>query len=257
MWYRNGSFVTLGSLHVTVKAVVLAAGEGTRMRPLTDDKPKPLVEIDGKPMLERCFDSIVDGCAGTSTTVDSFVVVVGYESEEITERYGEEYDGRSVVYVHQEERKGLAHALLQAEPYIDDDFLLMHGDNVFAPSARENLRSVVRSDADATLLVEELPEEKARNTAVVVTRGDRVVDIDERDENPPSTLSVVGFYALPPAVFEACRRTEPSDRGERELGDALSLLADERDVRAVRLEGERVNVNRPEDVEKAERMLNL
>lgn len=240
-----------------MKAVVLAAGEGTRIRPLTDEKPKPLVEIDGKPMLERCFDTIVDGCAGTSRTVDSFVVVVGYKSDEITERYGGEYDGMSVVYAHQEERKGLAHALEQAESYVEDDFLLAHGDNVFAPSAHDDLRTVARSDADATLLLEELPEWKARNTAVVATRGDRVVDIVERDENPPSTLSVVGFYSLPPAVFEACRRTEPSDRGERELGDALASLADERDVRAVRLEGERINVNRPEDVERAERMLDL
>ena len=220
------------------------------MRPLTDDKPKPLVEVDGKPTLERCFESLAEAGA------EEFVVVVGYRADELVERYRDEYDGIPITYAHQRERNGLAHALLQAEPYVEGDFLLMHGDNVFAPSARDDLREVARSDADATLLVEEVPESVARNTGVVVTRGDRVVEIVERADDPPSTLSVVGFYRLPTAVFDACRSTEPSERGEHELADALSLLADERDVGAVRLDGERVNVNRPEDIERAERMLN-
>lgn len=232
-----------------MRGVVLAAGEGTRMRPLTDDKPKPLVEVDGKTVLERCFDSLID------VGVDGFVVVVGYKKEKIIEAYGQEYEDRRVVYAHQDERKGLAHALLQAEPYVEDDFVLAHSDNVFAPSAHDDLRRVIRSDADATLLVEEVPDDKARNTAVVVMRDDRVVDVVERVNNPPSNLSVVGFYSLPPSVFDACRSTEPSERGERELGDALSRLTDTCDVRAVTLDGERVNVNNVEDVEKAERML--
>lgn len=232
-----------------MRGVVLAAGEGTRMRPLTDDKPKPLVEVDGKTVLERCFDSLID------VGVDGFVVVVGYKKEKIIEAYGQEYEERRVIYAHQHERKGLAHALLQAEPYVEDDFLLAHGDNVFAASAYEDMREVALLDANATLLVEEVPDDKARNTAVVVVRDDRVVDVVERTDNPPSNLSVVGFYSLPPSIFDACRSTEPSERAERELGDALSRLADTCDVRAVTLNGERVNVNNVEDVEKAERML--
>ena len=117
------------------------------------------------------------------------------------------------------------------------------------------MREVALLDANATLLVEEVPDDKARNTAVVVVRDDRVVDVVERTDNPPSNLSVVGFYSLPPSIFDACRSTEPSERAERELGDALSRLADTCDVRAVTLNGERVNVNNVEDVEKAERML--
>jgi glucose-1-phosphate thymidylyltransferase len=232
-----------------MRGVVLAAGEGTRMRPLTDDKPKPLVEVDGKTVLERCFDSLID------VGVDGFVVVVGYKNEKIIEAYGDEYDGFPVVYAHQDERDGLAHALLQAEQYVENDFMLVHGDNVFASSAYDDLRGVTRSDADATLLVEEVPDDKARNTAVVVMCDDRVVDVVERADNPPSNLSVVGFYSLPPSVFDACRSTEPSERAERELGDALSRLADTCDVRAITLDGERVNVNNVEDIEKAERML--
>jgi glucose-1-phosphate thymidylyltransferase len=229
-----------------VKAVVLAAGEGTRLRPLTDGKPKPLVEVDGKSMLERCFDLLA------SLGVEEFVVVVGYMADAIEEKYGDEYGGAPITYAHQRERKGLAHALMQAEPHVDDTFPLMHGDNIFAPSARADIRSVVRSGADATLLVEEVPVERARNSAVVVTEGDRVVDVVERDDHPPSRLAVVGFYSLPPSVFDSCRRTEPSQRGEYELGDALALLAEDTDVRAVVLDGDRVNVNTLEDLERAE-----
>jgi len=233
-----------------MKAVILAAGEGTRLRPLTDSKPKPLVEVAGKPMLEHCFDSLADAGA------ESFVVVVGYMAGEICEAYGDEYDGMPITYAHQREQKGLAHALVQAEPYVNQDFLLMHGDNVFAESAHADLREVAGSDADAALLVEQVTKSEACDSAVALTDNDRVTDVVERADNPPSDLAVVGFYLLPPAVFEACRRTKPSDRGERELGDALSFLSDDCDVTTVRLGGDRVNVNTPEDIERAESMLN-
>jgi dTDP-glucose pyrophosphorylase len=85
--------------------------------------------------------------------------------------------------------------------------------------------------------------------------GNRLVDIVERDEHPPSKLAVVGFYVLPPSVFGCCRRTEPSERGEYELGDTLARLIVEAYVRAVRLDGQRVNVNENEDVARAEAIL--
>jgi len=232
-----------------MKGVALAAGEGTRLGNLIDDKPKPLVQAAGVPILERCFDLLIE--LGT----DGLVVVVGYKREKIIERCGEEYRDVPITYAHQCEQKGLAHALLQAEPYVEAEFLLVHGDNVFAPSAHEDLRSVAESEAEATLLVEKVDDKRARSSAVVVTNGDRVVDVVERPDDPPSNLSVVGFYSLPPEVFEACRRTEASERGERELGDALSSLARSREVRAVPLKGERVNVNWPGDIVKAERTL--
>lgn len=229
--------------------VILAAGEGTRLRPLTADMPKPLVEIYGTPILERCFDTLA------SVGVDEFVVVVGYMADSIEEKYGDEYDGASITYAYQHERNGLAHALLQAEPYVGDSFLLMHGDNVFSQKAYEDLRGVVNLDADGVLLVEKVSDDEARNSAVAVTDGKRVTDVFERPDNPPSSLGVVGFYSLPMSIFDACRRVEPSDRGERELGDALSVLCESHDLRAMRLEGERVNVNESEDIERARTVL--
>jgi len=92
-----------------MKAVVLAAGKGTRLRPLTDDKPKALVEVDGRPILSHCFDELVD------LDAEGFVVVVGYRKDDIIEYYGDEYEGVPITYAEQERQLGLADALLCAE----------------------------------------------------------------------------------------------------------------------------------------------
>jgi len=117
-----------------MKSVVLAAGKGTRLRPLTDDKPKGLVEVDGKPILTYCLEQLAE--LGT----DEFVIVVGYMKESIIDHYGDSFEGIPITYTHQREQKGLAHALLSVEEHIDDDFMLMLGDNIF----QANLQDVVR-----------------------------------------------------------------------------------------------------------------
>ncbi|ESS04761.1 MAG: dTDP-glucose pyrophosphorylase, partial [uncultured archaeon A07HR67] len=88
-----------------MKAVVLAAGKGTRLRPLTDDKPKGMVEVAEKPLITHCFDQLIDLGA------DELVVVVGYMKEQIIDHYGDAYEGVPITYTHQREQKGLAHAL--------------------------------------------------------------------------------------------------------------------------------------------------
>ena len=121
-----------------MKAVVLAAGEGTRLRPKTDDRPKPLVEVAGDPILSYCFETLLD------LGVTEAVVVVGYEKAKIIDRYGDAYGDLALDYAHQPERKGLAHAVLMAEPFVDDDFLVLNGDNIY----RGNLAAVLDRHAE-------------------------------------------------------------------------------------------------------------
>ena len=83
-----------------MKAVVLAAGEGTRLRPMTEDKPKGMVEVDGKPILTYCFEQLVELGA------DGLVMVVGYLKEEIIEYYGDEFEGTPITYTTNASRKG-------------------------------------------------------------------------------------------------------------------------------------------------------
>ena len=96
-----------------MQAVVLAAGEGTRLRPLIEDKPKGMVEVDEEPILTHCFDQLVD--LGAS----ELLVVVGYRKEAIVEHYGDEYRDVPITYTHQREQNGLAHALLCVEEHIE------------------------------------------------------------------------------------------------------------------------------------------
>lgn len=234
-----------------MQAVVPAAGEGTRLRPLTDETPKALVEVAEKPILTHCFEQLVE------LGVDELIVVVGYESEAIRERYGEAFEGTPISYAEQAEQRGLAHAIAQAEPHVDGAFLVMNGDNVLRGNLEEVVERFRRDDVDGVLLVDEVSETEARHTGVIDLSADGTVrSIVEKPENPPSRLVTTGFAALPLETIEACRRIEPSGRDEYELPDALTLLVEEGTrIETIELDGWRVNVNTPADVERAETLL--
>ena len=209
-----------------MKAVVLAAGEGTRLRPLTEDKPKGMVEVDGKPILTHCFERLAE------LDATEFVVVVGYMKEEIISHYGDEFEGIPITYAHQREQKGLAHALLCVEEHIDDDFMLILGDNIFAANLDDVVRRQQEDRADAAFLVEEVPWD------------------------PPSNLVMTGFYTFTPAIFHACELVQPSNRGELEISEAIHLLLQSgRTIDAIGIEGWRIDVGYPEDRDEAERRL--
>jgi dTDP-glucose pyrophosphorylase len=236
-----------------VKGIVLAAGEGTRMRPLTADRPKGLVEVAGRPLLSHCFEALLD------VGVTELVVVVGYRGGRIRDHYGNRFEGVPVTYVRQAERTGSAHALLAAADHVDGDAVVMNGDNVCAA----NLDAVVErhrdADADATLLVETVDAEMATRTGVVERDADGTpTGMVEKPETVPGDRADVtrGFRVVTPRVLDACREIEPSATGEYELAAAVDrLLRRGGRVEAVELEGWCHNVNAPADVRAVERRL--
>ena len=234
-----------------MQAVVLAAGKGTRLRPLTDDKPKVLVEVNGTPLIEDVFDNLID--AGAT----ELIVVVGYKAEQIIDRYGDEYRDVPITYTHQREQLGLAHAILQAEPHIDGDFMLMLGDNVFRGNLGDVTNRQQEDRADAAFLVEEVPYEEASRYGVLDTNEyGEITEVVEKPDDPPSNLVMTGFYTFTPAIFHACHLVQPSDRGEYELPDAIDLLIQSgRTIDAIRLDGWRIDVGYPEDRDRAEERL--
>ena len=234
-----------------MQAVILAAGEGTRLRPLTEDKPKVLVEVDDKPLIEYAFDALID------IGVEEFVVVVGYKKEQLMERYDDAYEGVPITYAHQREQLGLAHALLTAEPYIDDDFMLMLGDNVFQANLGDVVNRQQEDRTDAAFLVEEVPWDEASRYGVCDTNEyGEITRVVEKPDDPPSNLVMTGFYTFTPAIFHACYLVQPSDRGEYELPDAIDLLIQSgRTIDAIRMDGWRVDVGYPEDRDEAERRI--
>jgi len=232
-----------------MEAIVLAAGRGTRLRPLTNDRPKGLVEVGDRSLLADCLDQLV------SIGADRLVLVVGYEREQIVDRFGDQHRGCPITYAVQSERDGVASALLAAEEAVEDDqFLVALGDNVF----RANLGAVVEAvdgSADGAVLVEEVPADEAERYGVCRVDDGRIEQIVEKPDDPPSNLVATGMYAFTQDVFDACRRIEPSDRGEYEISDAITEYARDNAVAAVPLAGWRVDVGYPVDRAEAERRL--
>lgn len=228
-----------------MQAIVPAAGEGTRLRPLTADRPKGLVDVGGQPLLSHVFETL----AGLG--VSDIVVVVGYRGDDIRERYGDSFEGIPITYVRQDQRRGLGHAVLQAEPHVSDDVVVMNGDNVCRANTDAVLARHRETDADATLLVERVSRERAARGGVIDHEDGDVVGVVEKPAEPPSTLVPRGFFAFSEAIFPACRLVTPGHTDEIELSAALDLLVQAgRRVETVALSGWCVNVNTAEDRER-------
>jgi UDP-N-acetylglucosamine diphosphorylase/glucosamine-1-phosphate N-acetyltransferase len=217
-------------------AVVVAAGRGTRMRPLTDTRPKPLLPVGRQSLLERTLDQ----CVGL---VDRFVIVVGYRGEMIRERVGEAYAGVPVEYVDQTERLGTAHAIGQAAEVVSGSFLALNGDVVVD---RDLIEQLAAADGHA-LAVTTVADPTAYG--VVETEDGTLQALHEKPADPPSNRVNVGLYAFEPSAFGAIERTEKSARGEYEITDAIEgLLADGEAVTAVEYDGTWLDVGRPWEV---------
>jgi len=234
-----------------MQAVVLAAGEGTRLRPLTETKPKGLVEVDGRPILTHCFEQLCD------LDAEELLVVIGYRGDDIVDYYGDSFDGVPITYARQERQLGLAHALNTVEGLVDDDFMLMLGDNIFRANVEDVVRRQRESRVDAAFLVEEVPYEEASRYGVCNTNDyGKITEVIEKPDDPPTNLVMTGFYTFSPAIFHATQLVQPSDRGEYELSDAIDLLIRSgRTIDAVELDGWRIDVGYPEDREEAERRI--
>jgi len=228
-----------------MKAVIPAAGRGSRLGELTHDQPKGLVTVAGRPLLTHVFERTV--AAGA----DELVVVIGYEGAQIVDRFGDAFGETPITYVHQREQRGLGHAVLQAAPHVDDPFLVVNGDNVFADSLAPAVEAAERAGVDGALAVEDVSRDAASTTGVIELEAGEVARIVEKPTDPSSTLVTTGCYVLPEAVFNACELVRPSAEGEIQLSEAVGLLARAGySLATVRL-SERVNVNRPADVERA------
>lgn len=174
-----------------MKAVIFAAGEGKRMHPLTLERPKPLVEVLGKPLIEHIWEVL-------PSVVDEVVVVVGYRREMMRDFLGDEFMGKRVTYVEQDEPLGTAHALRICKPHLEneDKFLLMYADDLHG---KEGVARCV--EEDMALLVSFVDD--PRRFGVVVTNDDGTIkNIEEKPEHPKSNLAVTGVYVLSPKIFE-------------------------------------------------------
>ncbi|WP_436900416.1 bifunctional sugar-1-phosphate nucleotidylyltransferase/acetyltransferase [Halovenus halobia] len=204
-----------------MQAVLLAAGQGTRLRPLTDSLPKPMVPVADRPLVAHAADAAVEG------GVSELIIVVGYEREELTAYFGESYRDVPVTFVTQSEQRGTADAVRAAAPELDGPFVVINGDNLYDDSI-----AALFEEGPA---VAAMPVDDPTNYGVLSTDGSTVTDIVEKPADPPSNLANAGAYQFPAAAQEYLDVSE-SERGEYELTDVLARVIDEFDVRVVELD---------------------
>lgn len=200
------------------KAVVLCAGEGSRLRPLTFSRPKHLLPVAGKPILGWALEAIRE--AG----IDEVALIVGHQAEAIRQYVGAgDSWGMSVSYIHQVAPLGIGHAVNLAREYVaGEPFLVYLGDNLFEEAISSFVAGLGATDWESALLLKRV--EDPRRFGVARMDADRVVEVVEKPANPPSDLAIVGVYAFRASVFEAIDSLEPSARGEIEITDAIQRL---------------------------------
>ncbi|MCX9025935.1 MAG: sugar phosphate nucleotidyltransferase [Candidatus Methanoperedens sp.] len=222
-----------------MKAVVLAAGQGTRMGPLIRNTPKVMLPIANKPLLYHVIKS------ANEAGIRDFVLVVGY-GEQIIKEYFK--DGASIgvriEYVQQDKQRGTADAIGSVEGMVDERFLVLNGD-IIVSSAHIKKLTGCRSDAVLTAKHVDNPSEYG----VLEVRNDRVLHIIEKPANPPTNLANAGIYVFPLSIFDAIHRTPLSVRKEYEITDSLQMLIDEgKDVGFLELNDKWMDIGKPWDL---------
>ena len=205
--------------------VVLAAGEGTRMRPLTADRPKPMLPVADRPLLEHTIE------AARSAGADHIILVVGYEADTIREHFGSNWDGLDIEYVEQESRDGTADALRQAAEVLDgEQFAVLNGDGLYDPPS---LRAVF--EAGPAVGAKRVEDPSQYGVLELSEDGSQVTGVIEKPADPPSDLVNTGAYVFPGEAIDWLD-VDASERGERELTDVLERTCQETTVSPVEME---------------------
>ena len=224
-----------------MKALVLAAGEGKRLRPLTDDRPKPMISLNGKPLLEYILNELPDA-------ITDIIFIVGYKGEKIREHFKDSWNGRSVMYIEQKERLGTAHAVHLAREHLSSEkFFLLNADDIGDKKSFEKGLSY-----DYCLFVAEHEDPKRFGVVELNDDGKTLKKITEKPEHPATNLVSTGTMVLSPGIFEIPLVRHPN--GEHYIVDSLAGIQKEQPIQVIRQESW-ITVTFPEDIPKTEALL--
>ncbi|MEX0988764.1 MAG: glucose-1-phosphate thymidylyltransferase [Actinomycetota bacterium] len=233
-----------------MRALVLAGGEGSRLRPITHTQAKQLIPIANRPILFCALEAIRD--AG----ITEVGIIVGSTAEEVRAAVGDGARwGVSVTYIPQTAPLGLAHAVLTAEDFVrGEPFLMYLGDNVLLEGLAGFVQEFDRHRPDAQIFLARVREPERFGVAVL--DGDRVTRLVEKPAQHISDLALVGVYLFDDSILQAAKAIRPSGRGELEITDAIQQLIDTgKTVRASMVSGWWKDTGKPEDLLEANRIM--
>lgn len=202
---------------MNLKAVILAAGEGRRCRPLTQTRSKVMLPVGNRPFMEHVIRALA------ANGVKDLIVVVGYQKERVMNHFEDGVAfGVRITYIEQSELLGTAHALRKAEPYLDEEFLVVNGDNLVDARA---VKDLISAKGDNVILAALRPH--TGDYGVLKVEEQRVTAIIEKPGRPCAGILNTGAYKFSPAIFEELSRTPISERGSYELTQTISQMINE------------------------------
>lgn len=194
-----------------MQAAILAAGKSTRTYPLTIARPKPLLKAANRTLLEHNLDNL-DGVA------DEIILVVGYRKEMVKKFLKGKYKNLKIRYVEQKQQSGTGNALLAVEKHVKNDFISLHGDDIYS---KEDFKNVIKNKY--SILVKRVENPGA--FGIVAEKNNILVDLIEKPQKFISNLANTGLYKLDKKIFAILKNLKKSKRGEYELTDAIRDLA--------------------------------
>ncbi len=229
-----------------MEGVVLAAGKSERLKPLTETRPKHLIPLGGKTVLDYALENLI------ANKIEPIYVVVSYLKEKIIRHLAGK--GIPVEIVEQKEQLGTGDALVPLEKRINEEFLVYYGDIV---TDSENIHLILEKHGEKSKPVIALVEvEKPEMYGVATLKNEKIVEIEEKPAKPKSNLALAGIYVLPPQIFQYLRRLNKTERGEYELTDALKKMINEGfEFIGVKLQNEWIDIGTPWDLLKANKYI--
>ncbi|MFO7618680.1 MAG: sugar phosphate nucleotidyltransferase [Thermoplasmata archaeon] len=231
-----------------MKAFILAAGDGTRMRPLTARMPKALLPVAGKPLLQHMLETL------KACKVKDITILVNPGRRYIDQEFGDGSElGVGLSYVVQKKPLGTANAIGTAGLVLEEDFLCINGDVIVNKDTIRGALDSFKKGGEA--VVTGVPVNNPKEFGILEQKAGKLVRIVEKQKNPPGNLANAGIYVFTPGIFKWIEKTEKSIRGEYEITDTLTMMAAKGDIICQTYYGEWVDVGRPWDLLRANKLL--
>lgn len=228
-----------------MQGVILAGGKGTRLRPMTSVMNKHILPVYNEPMIYYPVNCLID-----SGIEDILIISSSEHIGKYIELLEAEFDA-NFTYRVQSEPAGIAHAVCLAESFVDDEFVVILGDNIVFNSLSFAIEKFESDDSDAMLFMKEVDEPSAYGVAQI--EDDSVSGIIEKPDDPISNNAVLGMYIYTNDVFEKIRNITPSERGELEITDVNRMYIEESNVSHIFWEDQWFDAGTPEGLFKASR----